>query len=77
MLPHQEIFEVLKVGSVILVDDGKIKLEVIEAVRDQINTKVLVTTVANSIGVFDAREPPKLPIAVLAPSTINISFAII
>ena len=42
MLPHQEIFEVLKVGSVILVDDGKIKLEVIEAARDQINTKVLV-----------------------------------
>ncbi|PQM66663.1 MAG: pyruvate kinase, partial [Rhodobacteraceae bacterium] len=36
MLPHQEIFEVLKVGSVILVDDGKIKLEVIEAARDQI-----------------------------------------
>ena len=42
MLPHKEIFEVLNVGSVVLVDDGKIKLEVVDVSPNQIDTKILV-----------------------------------
>ncbi len=42
MLPHKEIFEVLNVGSVVLVDDGKIKLRVVEVTSNQIGTKILV-----------------------------------
>ena len=51
-LPHKEIFDVLTKGSVVLVDDGKIKLEVIEAGQTKIKTKVLVGgTISNRKGV--------------------------
>ena len=51
-LPHKEIFDVLTKGSVVLVDDGKIKLEVIEAGQNKIKTKVLVGgTISNRKGV--------------------------
>ena len=42
MLPHNEIFNVLTKGSVILVNDGKIKLEVIRSSIEKIDTRVLV-----------------------------------
>lgn len=41
-LPHKEIFAALKVGSTLLVDDGKIKLQVKECGRDFANCTVLV-----------------------------------
>lgn len=52
MLPHKEIFDVLTSGSVILINDGKIKLEVIKAAKDKIETKILVGgTVSDKKGV--------------------------
>lgn len=41
-LPHPEIFAALKVGSTLLVNDGRIKLEVIECGEDYAETTVVV-----------------------------------
>ncbi|MGE4612442.1 MAG: pyruvate kinase [Paracoccaceae bacterium] len=41
-LPHPEIFAALKVGSTLLVNDGRIKLEVVERGEDFANTTVVV-----------------------------------
>jgi len=41
-LPHPELFKSLVKGAIVLIDDGQIKLEVIEVGKDYINTKVLV-----------------------------------
>ena len=41
-LPHKEIFSALKVGSTLLVDDGKIKLQVKDCGEDYANCTVLV-----------------------------------
>lgn len=41
-LPHPEIFEALEVGSTLLVNDGRIKLEVIECGPDFAETTVVV-----------------------------------
>jgi pyruvate kinase len=41
-LPHAEIFKSLIKGAIILINDGQIKLEVIESGNDYVNTKVLV-----------------------------------
>lgn len=41
-LPHPEIFAVLKPGSVLLLDDGRIRLEVTDCGPDYAETKVLV-----------------------------------
>jgi len=41
-LPHPSIFKSLEKGSIVLINDGQIKLEVIEPGRDFVNTKVLV-----------------------------------
>src|SRR5512134_3431115 len=42
-LPHPEIFAVLKPGSVLLVDDGRVRLEVTDCGPDYAETKVFVT----------------------------------
>jgi pyruvate kinase len=42
MLPHPEIFAALKPGSVLLLDDGKVRLEVTDCGPDFADTKVLV-----------------------------------
>lgn len=41
-LPHPEIFAVLKPGSVLLLDDGRVRLEVTDCGPDYAETKVLV-----------------------------------
>jgi pyruvate kinase len=41
-LPHPELFEAITVGSRLLVDDGKIKLKVLEADRNRIVSEVQV-----------------------------------
>ncbi len=41
-LPHPEIFAALKPGSVLLIDDGRIRLEVTDCGPDYADTKVLV-----------------------------------
>ncbi len=41
-LPHPEIFAALKVGSTLLVNDGRIKLEVIECSNEHADTVVVV-----------------------------------
>ena len=41
-LPHPEIFAALKPGSLLLLDDGKIRLEVTDCGPDYAETKVLV-----------------------------------
>ena len=47
-LSHKEIFSSIKVGSVILIDDGKIKLKVISKKSDLIKTKVLIGGILSS-----------------------------
>jgi pyruvate kinase len=41
-LPHKEIFEAIEPGATLLLDDGKLRLEVIEAGADFAVTKVIV-----------------------------------
>ncbi len=41
-LPHPEIFEVLRPGALLLLDDGKVQIEVISCGADFADTKVLV-----------------------------------
>jgi len=51
-LPHKEIFEAVRVGARLLVDDGKIVLRVTEHDADTIRTKVEVGgTISNNKGV--------------------------
>ncbi len=41
-LPHKEILETLESGQILLLDDGKIRLEVTKANGDSVETKILV-----------------------------------
>ena len=41
-LPHPELFEAIKAGAKILIDDGKVRLSVLEAGKDRIVTEVRV-----------------------------------
>lgn len=41
-LPHKEIFEAIEVGATLLLDDGKLRLEVVEAGKDYAETRVMV-----------------------------------
>src|SRR3954469_23403138 len=51
-LPHPELFEAVRPGTIILIDDGKIRLKVIEADERQIVGEVLVGgTVSDNKGV--------------------------
>jgi len=51
-LPHPEIFAAVQAGTNILIDDGKLRLEVIEANADTIRAKVLVGgTISDNKGV--------------------------
>ncbi len=51
-LPHKEIFQSLKVGSSLLIDDGKIRLEVVSCTDDCADLKVIVGgTISDNKGV--------------------------
>ncbi|HYX45852.1 MAG TPA: pyruvate kinase, partial [Sphingomicrobium sp.] len=51
-LPHAELFESVKAGTKILIDDGKVRLNVLEADGDQIISEVKVGgTVSDNKGV--------------------------
>ena len=51
-LPHKEIYSALNIGSHILINDGKIKLEVIKCETESIECKVLVGgVISNNKGV--------------------------
>jgi pyruvate kinase len=41
-LPHREIFEAIEAGATLLLDDGKLRLEVVEAGADYAETRVIV-----------------------------------
>lgn len=41
-LPHKEIFKVMQAGNELLIDDGKIRLRVLQASEDQFTTEVVV-----------------------------------
>jgi pyruvate kinase len=51
-LPHPELFEAIKAGDRVLIDDGKIRLKVVEAGNDEIVTQVQVGgTISDNKGV--------------------------
>ncbi|WP_265530617.1 pyruvate kinase [Sphingomicrobium marinum] len=51
-LPHPELFEAIEKGSLLLIDDGKIRLKVIEVHADRIVTEVKVSgTISDRKGV--------------------------
>ncbi len=58
-LPHAEIFEVVEPGMQVLLDDGRIRLEVTERTRTRLVTRVLLG------GVLSDRKGVNLPDAVL------------
>lgn len=58
-LPHKEIFAALEVGTNILLDDGKIRLEVEAVEKDKARTRVIVG------GVLSDRKGVNVPNAVL------------
>ncbi len=51
-LPHPEIFEAVSPGTVLLIDDGRVRLEVVSGTSDHVVTKVMVGgTVSDRKGV--------------------------
>ncbi|MCJ9427994.1 pyruvate kinase [Kordiimonas marina] len=58
-LPHKEIFEALEVGTHVLLDDGKVRLEVETVAGDHAKCRVLVA------GVLSDRKGVNVPNAVL------------
>ena len=41
-LPHKEIFQALKVGSILLIDDGRLRLQVLSCETDRAVLKIIV-----------------------------------
>jgi pyruvate kinase len=64
-LPHPEIFEVLKPGMTLLLDDGKMRLKVLECGDDFAETEVMVD------GVLSDRKGVNVPDAVLPLSALT------
>ena len=64
-LPHPEIFAALRAGTHLLLDDGKLRLEVIECGADFAQTRVAVA------GVLSEREGVNVPSVVLPLSALT------
>lgn len=64
-LPHPEIFEAVNVGTSLLIDDGKIRLEVEEKSATQIRARVIVG------GIVSDRKGVNVPDAVLPISALT------
>lgn len=64
-MPHPEIFAVLKPGMTLLLDDGKMRLKVLECGKDFANTEVLVD------GTLSDRKGVNVPDAVLPLSALT------
>lgn len=64
-LPHPEIFEVLKPGMMLLLDDGKMRLKIHKCGKDFAETEVLVD------GVLSDRKGVNVPDAVLPLSALT------
>jgi pyruvate kinase len=58
-LPHPEIFVAAKVGDSLLLNDGRLRVEIIEASRDALKTRVIYG------GVLSARKGVNLPDTVI------------
>jgi len=58
-LPHDEIFEAVERGHILLLDDGRLRLRVTDATRDTIETEVLVA------GTLSSRKGISLPDTIL------------
>jgi pyruvate kinase len=68
-LPHPEIFAAIKPGDTVLIDDGKLRLSVIEAEPQRIVARVKVGgTVSNRKGV--SLPETVVPVAALAPKDL-------
>ena len=64
-LPHKEVFEALKPDMLLLLDDGKIRLKVVSAKTDIIDTLVLVG------GVLSSNKGVSVPDAILPLSSLT------
>jgi pyruvate kinase len=64
-LPHREIFEALEAGADLLLDDGKIRLRVLEAAADHATTEVITG------GVLSDRKGVNVPGIVLPLSPLT------
>jgi len=64
-LPHPEVFEVLKPGASLLLDDGRVRLKVIDSGQDWVDTRVAVG------GRLSDKKGVNLPDVVLARSPIT------
>jgi len=64
-LPHPEIFAVLKPGMILLLDDGKMRLKVLDCGEDFAETEVMVD------GVLSDRKGVNVPDAVLPLSALT------
>jgi pyruvate kinase len=75
-LPHPELFEVVKTGQSLLLDDGKLRLEVLDSDSESIRTRVThggVLSDRKGVNVPDA----VLPIPALTPKDlIDLEFAL-
>ncbi len=68
-LPHPEIFAAIKVGHTLLIDDGKLRLTVIEAAPQRIVARVKVGgKISNRKGV--SLPDTVIPVAALAPKDL-------
>ncbi len=64
-LPHPEIFEVLEPGMMLLLDDGKMRLKILECGKDFAETEVMVD------GTLSDRKGVNVPDAVLPLSALT------
>jgi len=75
-LPHPELFEVVKTGQSLLLDDGKLRLEVLDSDSESIRTRVThggVLSDRKGVNVPDA----VLPIPALTPKDlVDLEFAL-
>jgi pyruvate kinase len=66
-LPHPEIFEAIRMGTELLVDDGKVRLRVEKAAPDHAETVVVIG------GFLSDRKGVNVPNAVLPISARNVA----
>ena len=63
--PHPEVYEVLTPNSIILLDDGRIKMQIIEQHKDRLITEVL------SEGIISSNKGVNIPDAILPISSLT------
>jgi len=75
-LPHPTLFKSLEKGSIVLINDGQIKLEVTEAGEDFVNTKIIVGGMISDRKGFNIPNSLIKESCITAKDLVDIEYAI-